>query len=80
MEAMPEDEEPRTPIGEFIRPLGLDQYRATMRQHNCDQAIPETLVHTYIAPPGAAPGAAHVWAMPEVRVTWKLHNKKGVPY
>ena len=26
--------------------------------------------HIYISPPGAAPGAARVWARPEVRDTW----------
>jgi hypothetical protein len=38
MEAVPveEDEEPLTPIGEFLKPLGLDQHRGTMRQLGFD--------------------------------------------
>ena len=36
MEALSEDEEPQTPIGEFLKPLGLFQHRQTMRQLGFD--------------------------------------------
>ena len=36
MEALSEDEEPQTPIGEFLKPLGLVQHRQTMRQLGFD--------------------------------------------
>ena len=29
-----------------------------------------TETHIYTSPPGAAPGAAHFWARPEVGMTW----------
>ena len=38
-----------------------------------------TETHIFISPPGAAPGAAHVWATPEVRVTWGCITKKVSP-
>ena len=36
MEALSEDEEPQTPIEEFLKPLGLVQHRQTMRQLGFD--------------------------------------------
>ena len=36
MEALSEDEEPQTLIGEFLKPLGLFQHRQTMRQLGFD--------------------------------------------
>ena len=36
MEALSEDEEPQTPIDEFLKPLGLVQHRQTMRQLGFD--------------------------------------------
>ena len=38
-----------------------------------------TETHIFISPPGAAPGAAHVWATPEVRVTWGCITKSVSP-
>ena len=38
-----------------------------------------TETHIFTSPPGAAPGAAHVWATPEVRVTWGCITKKVSP-
>ena len=36
MEALSEDEEPQTPIEEFLKPLGLVQHRQTMKQLGFD--------------------------------------------
>ena len=38
-----------------------------------------TETHIFTSPPGAAPGAAHVWATPEVRVTWGCITKSVSP-
>ena len=186
MEALSEDEEPQTPIGEFLKPLGLFQHRQTMRQLGfdnpatdfkaqtpddaqdmktalLDEKVPlghvakimrsasalrpstssaspldprlepvlwsnpipadgmlqrvespwahpsllmtassagqralvqssldqatvrrekehqDKVCQVFTSPPGAAPGAAHVWATPEVRVTWGCITKKVSP-
>ena len=52
-----EHEEP-SPVTAFLAPLELGQHRAVMKRLGYDN------------PPGAAPGAARVWARPEVRDTW----------
>ena len=38
-----------------------------------------TETHIYTSPPGAAPGAAHFWARPEVGMTWGFMTKTVSP-
>ena len=51
--------------------------RRATRQARASDVRPHT--HIYAPPGGCAPGAAHVWAMPEVRVTWGFITIKVSP-
>ena len=63
--AMSDEEEKLTPVKAFLKHLNLGQHRDVMKTLGYDDPV-----RVSISPPGAAPGAAQVWAWPQVRDTW----------